>query len=678
MTKGPRVPDASSSPATHDRSTAASPAGPPEGAAQHAGASTGAVGLYPHDIHPGLVPGIGVDEQRNRFGLDWVVFGITAALIVAFVAWGVTAPESVGQVSATAFGWAMTNTGWLLNLTLMVCVVVMVVLAFGRFGRIRLGKDDEEPEFSRFSWVAMMFAAGIGVGIFFFGPSEPLAYYTSPPPHTVEAGTTEALHQAMAQSHYHWGLHAWALYALVGGAIAYSSYRRGRVSLVSSVFRSLFGDRHTDGVAGKIVDIFAIIATLFGTAATLGIAAIQIGEGVSIISGAGPLGNTTLLVIIAVLTLAFIISAVSGVTRGIRYLSNINITLTLGAVLFVFIAGPTLFLLNLIPSGVMHYFDEMFSMMGKSLSWGAETVEFQSAWTAFYWAWWIAWTPFVGMFIARISRGRTLREFVLVAMGVPTAILVLAFSIFGGTAIWMNTQGVPGFDGSATPEQVLFSMFGQFPLSQFTPFVLITILAIFFVTSADSASVVMGTMSSRGTPAPRTWVVVFWGLCMMGIAVVMLLTGGETALTGLQNLTILIALPFSIVLLLMIVAFIRDLMTDPVAIRRDFAVTALSNAVRRGIEDHGDDFELSVRRAPEGRGAGADFDSTAEHVTEWYRRTDEEGNPVEYDYGTGAYADEQDAGDQDTGTPGMLDADVEAPGTLDTDETGRSADGARA
>ena len=343
------------------------------------------------------------------------------------------------------------------------------------------------------------------VGIFFFGPSEPLAYYTSPPPHTVEAGTAEALHQAMAQSHYHWGLHAWALYALVGGAIAYSSYRRGRVSLVSSVFRSLFGDRHTDGVAGKIVDIFAIIATLFGTAATLGIAAIQIGEGVSIISGAGPLGNTALLVIIAVLTLAFIISAVSGVTRGIRYLSNINITLTLGAVLFVFIAGPTLFLLNLIPSGVMHYFDEMFSMMGKSLSWGAETVEFQSAWTAFYWAWWIAWTPFVGMFIARISRGRTLREFVLVAMGVPTAILVLAFSIFGGTAIWMNTQGVPGFDGSATPEQVLFSMFGQFPLSEFTPFVLITILAIFFVTSADSASVVMGTMSSRGTPAPRTW-----------------------------------------------------------------------------------------------------------------------------------------------------------------------------
>ena len=673
------MPDEPDSPTPQDR-TGSSLSAPPKGRSRDGTGSSGAVGLYPHDIHPGLVPGISVDEQRHRFGLDRVVFGVTAVLIVSFVAWGVISPESVSAVSAAAFGWAMTNTGWLLNLTMMVCVVVMVVLAFGRYGRIRLGKDNEEPEFSRFSWVAMMFAAGIGVGIFFFGPSEPLAFYITPPPHTAEAETVEALHQATAQSHYHWGLHAWALYALVGGAIAYSSYRRGRVSLISSVFRSLFGERHTEGVAGKIVDIFAIIATLFGTAATLGIAALQIGEGVSIIGGLGPLGNNVLLSIIAVLTVAFIISAVSGVSRGIRYLSNINITLTLGAVLFVFFAGPTLFLLNLVPSSAMQYLNEMFSMMGKSLSWGPETVEFQASWTAFYWAWWIAWTPFVGMFIARISRGRTLREFVLVSMLVPTGILMLAFSIFGGTAIWMNTQGVPGFDGSATPEQVLFSMFAQFPLSQFTPFVLITILSIFFVTSADSAAVVMGTMSSRGTPTPKTWVVVFWGLCMMGIAVVMLLAGGETALTGLQNLTILIALPFSIVLLLMIVAFIRDLTTDPAAIRRDFARTALSNAVRRGIEDHGDDFELSVTRAPEGRGAGADFDSTAEHVTEWYQRTDEEGNPVEYDYGTGTYADEQDADDQatqGTGTAGMQDADVEAPGTPAADEAGRSAGGAR-
>ncbi|MGM7671167.1 BCCT family transporter [Microbacterium sp. A93] len=651
------MPDTTPSPASSDPTPGppSRPGSAPVASHQDAdgpGASSG-VGLYPHDIHPGLVPGIGVDEQRNRFGLDKIVFGVTAVLIIGFVAWGVLAPESVSATSSSAFGWSMTNAGWLLNITAIVALGAMLYIGFSRFGKIRLGRDDEKPEFSRFSWVAMMFGAGIGVGIFFFGPSEPLSHYLSPPPDTVAAATDSALHQAMAQSHFHWGLHAWAMYALVGGAIAYASYRRGRVPLISSVFRTLFGARLTDGFAGKVVDIFAIIATLFGTAATLGLAAIQIGEGVQIVSGAGTLGNNGLIIIIGILTLAFIVSAVSGVARGIRYLSNINILMTLGLILFVFIAGPTLFLLNLLPSGVMEYADEMFSMMGKSLSWGADTVEFQSFWTAFYWAWWIAWTPFVGVFIARISRGRTLREFALVVMGVPTSILVFAFTIFGGAAIWMNRNGVEGMDGEASAESLLFSLFDQLPLAQITPFIVITVLAIFFITSADSASVVMGTMSSRGNPAPNKLVVIFWGLCMMGIAVVMLLAGGETVLTALQNLTILIALPFSVILLLMVVAFLKDLSTDPDAIRGDYARTAISNAVRRGIEEHGDDFELSVREAPEGRGAGAEFDSTAEQVTEWYRRTDERGQPVDYDYGTGTYADgwTPEGGTDSTGDP---------------------------
>lgn len=601
--------------------------------------SRSSVGLYPHDIHPGLVPGIGVDEQRNRFGLDRGVFFVTAAIIVAFIVWGVSDPQSVSEVSSTAFSWAMENAGWLLNLVMALGLLVMVYLAFSRFGRITLGRDGEEPEFSRFSWIAMMFGAGIGVGIFFFGPSEPLTYFMSPPPHTVEAGTPEALHQALAQSHFHWGLSAWGLYALVGGALAYSTYRRGRVSLISSVFQPLFGTKQTDGVPGRIIDVIAIIATLFGTAATLGLSAMQIGQGVEIISGAGPLANNTVLVIIGVLSAGFIISAVSGVARGIRYLSNINITLTLALVLFVFVFGPTLFLLNLIPSGIATYLDELLPMMGKSLSWGEETLEFQGWWTAFYWAWWIAWTPFVGMFIARISRGRTLREFAVVTMAVPSFILILAFTVFGGAAISLHREGTPGFDGSASNEQVLFSLFDQLPLNAITPFILILVLAIFFVTSADSASVVMGTMSSRGNPAPSKLVVVFWGLCMMGIAVVMLLAGGESALSGLQNLTILIALPFSVVLILMIVAFLRDLATDPAAIRRAYARTAVENAVVRGLEEHGDDFELTVSPAPEGRGAGADFDSTSERVTGWYQRTDEHGNKIDYDYTTGAWAD---------------------------------------
>lgn len=596
------------------------------------------VGIYPHDIHPGLVPGISVDDQRNSFGVDRFVFSVTAALIVAFIAWGIISPDSVAATADTAFSWAMVNASWLLNVVMMVGIGATVYLACSRFGRIRLGTDDEEPEFSRFSWVAMMFGAGIGVGIFFFGPSEPLSYYLTPPPHTVDPETPEALHQAMAQSHFHWAVAAWALYALVGGALAYSSYRRGRPALLSSAFRSLLGPR-ANGVLGRVIDMLAIFATVFGTAATLGLSAIQIGQGVEIVSGAGPPGNNALIAIITVLTCGFILSAVSGVSRGIRYLSNTNITLTLALVAFVFLAGPTLFLLNLIPSGILTYFQELPAMLGKSLSWGEETIDFQSGWTSFYWAWWIAWTPFVGMFIARISRGRTLREFAVVTLAVPSLILALAFTVFGGAAITLSREGVAGFDGSATPEQVLFALFDTLPLAQLTPFVLIFVLAVFFITSADSASVVMGTLSSQGDTAPKKLVVVFWGLAMMGIAVVMLLTGGEDALSGLQSLTILIALPFSVVLLALVVAFIKDLSTDPAALRRSYGAAAVKNAVYRGLAEYGDDFELAVRRSEKGMGAGAAFDSTSEDYTQWYRRTDEEGRDVGYDYTSGEWGD---------------------------------------
>ncbi|MDK8454548.1 BCCT family transporter [Corynebacterium marquesiae] len=593
-------------------------------------------------MHPGLVPGINVEDQRNKFGLDKPLFFITAILIVAFIIWGVLMPDSVASASSSAFGRAITNAGWLLNITMMLAIVTMAYIGCSRLGRIKLGTDDEEPEFSYFSWVAMMFGAGIGVGIFFYGPSEPLSHYLTPPPHTVDGNTVEALHQAMAQAHYHWGISPWAAYALVGAAIAYSSYRRGRVPLVSSIFKPLFGSRDTDGPVGKLIDVLALIATLFGTAATLGLSAIQIGEGVSIIRGAGPMTNTALIVIIAVLGCAFIISAVSGVARGVRYLSNINISLTLGLVLFVFLVGPTLLLLNLIPAGIVTYIDQLLPMMAKGLSWGDETIEFQSYWTAFYWAWWIAWTPFVGLFVARISRGRTIREFTAVTVFAPTIILIFAFTIFGGTAISFNREGSAGFDGESSNEQVLFAMFQDLPLGTITPYILLVVLAVFFVTSADSASVVMGTMSSKGDPTPNKLVVVFWGLCMMGIAAVMLLTGGEDVLTGLQNLTILAALPFCLVLLAMMVAFIRDLRSDPMFIRRTYARTAMDNAIMRGIEEHGDDFEFTVQHAEGDRGAGHDFDSSAERYTEWYQRTDEEGENVDYDFGTGVWSDGYD------------------------------------
>jgi choline/carnitine/betaine transport len=624
------------------------------------------VGIYPDDMHPGLVPGISVDELRTRFGLDKVVFGITAALIVAFILWGVIAPDSVGEASSTMFAWAMGEHR---------------VAAQHRHDprsrdhglpRLLPVRGDQSRQGRRVPRVLPVLLDRHDVRcrhrrrhLLLRSVRTTLAL---PLPAAAHRGgrDPESLHQALAQSHFHWGLAAWALYALVGGALAYSIYRRGRVSLMSSVFRSLFGDRHTDGVAGRLVDMMAIIATLFGTAATLGLSAIQIGEGVKIVSGASDVTNTVLILIMAFLTVCFIISAVSGVSRGIRYLSNLNITLTLGLVLFVFIAGPTLFLLNLIPSGIAAYADNLIDMMGRSLSWGQDTLDFQAQWTAFYWAWWIAWTPFVGMFIARISRGRTLREFAVVTTLVPTFILILAFTVFGGTAIAFNRDGKDGFDGSGSSEQTLFSMFDNLPLSGVIPFLVIFVLAVFFITSADSASVVMGTLSSKGDPAPRKVIVVFWGLCMMGIAVVMLLAGGEDALSGLQNLTILIAIPFSVVLIGLVVAFLKDLSTDPAAIRRTYAENAIHNAVVKGLEEHGDEFELSVSRAEEGHGAGSDFDSTASEVTDWYRRTDEDGNEVDYDYASGEWGDgwspddarRDDIGDEDA------DGDLTSPRTV--------------
>lgn len=587
-----------------------------------------AIGLYPANMHPGLVPGFSVEELKYKFGLDKLVFGVNAVLIIAFVIWGVTSPETVSSVSSTALSWGLENFGWLFNVILVVCIIVMLGVAMSRYGNIKLGKDDEEPEYSRFSWVAMMFAAGIGVGIFFFGPSEPLEFYHSPPPLTVEPHTEEALHRAVAQADFHWGFSPWALYALVGGALAYSTYRRGRASLISSLFAPIL--KRTDGPIGRTIDILAIVATLFGTAASLGIATLQIGEGISTLSGFTP-SMAVLLLIILVLSVGFIISAVSGVSKGIRLLSNTNIMLTFLAIFFVFVTGPTLFLVNLLPSSILTYLDNFLDMSSRSLSWGPETLDFQAAWTVFYWAWWIAWAPFVGMFIARISRGRTIREFILVTIIVPTFVLMLAFAVFGGTAMDFARNNVPGFDGSASAQQVLYNLIGELPFSGVVSALVIVILAIFFITSADSASVVMGTMASKGDPEPNKIVVVFFGVLMMGIAVVMLLTGGEDALSGLQSLTILTAMPFVLIIIALLVSFVKDLTTDPQAIRTTFAKTAVRDAVIRGLEEYGNDFEFAVERADEGQGVGsvAGMETGMEQLTEWYQHTNEMAEATE-------------------------------------------------
>ena len=594
---------------------------------------------YPHNIHPVLVPGISLDEQRRRYSVDKIVFCVAGVLTVAFVIWGLVSPDNVGRVADAAYTWVTTNLSWLFSAVATIVLFSLLALAITRYGKIPLGKDGEKPEFSTFSWVAMLFAAGLGIGVMFWGPAEPLTYFIDPPPMTNAPESTEAMQFALAQTYFHWGFHAWAMYALVGGAVAYVGYRRGRTLLMSSIFRRIFGERQTDGFAGRLIDIFAIIATLFGTAAALGIAALQIGEGVTIVAGVSDITNTVLAIIIAALMVGFVISAVSGVSRGIRYLSNINIVFTIGIVGLVFFLGPTLFLLNLLPSAVMEYIGSFFDLMARSGAWGQETVDFQSTWTVYYWAWWISWSPFVGIFIARISRGRTIRQFILGVILIPSSLLFVAYGVMGASSIWMYREGKPGFTDDMAAPQVLFTLVDNLPYAEWLPLLIMVILAIFFITAADSASVVMGILTTRGRQDPPKLIVMFWGLVMVGIAMVMLLLGDETALEGLQSLVIITAVPFAVVMLLIIIAWVKELRTDPYALRYRYEDNALSQAVLEGVDKYGDDFAFQVVPTDPGEGASGGTDSAHDDYTQWYQRTDEYGDPVGYDFATGKWED---------------------------------------
>src|SRR6476660_5830989 len=497
----------------------------------------------------------------------------------------------------------MANTGWLFVLTSSGVVVFVLWLALSRFGNITLGRDDEEPEFKTVSWVAMMFSAGMGIGLMFYGVSEPITHFATPPPGTGAAGNPEATQNAMATTLFHWTLHPWAIYAVVGLAIAYGVYRKGRLQLISAAFEPLLG-RHANGPWGKVIDMLAIFATLFGSAASLGLGALQIRSGLHIVSGWSATGNSILVIIIAVLTIAFILSAVSGVAKGIQWLSNINMVLAVALALFVFVVGPTIFILNLLPTTIGSYVQDLAMMSARTdAAGGAGMKDWLASWTIFYWAWWVSWTPFVGMFIARISRGRTIRQFVTGVLLVPSVVSLIWFAIFGGAGIWQQQHG-QDIAGQASAEGSLFAMLHHMPLSTITSVVVMLLVAIFFVSGADAASIVMGTLSERGTLAPSRKTVIFWGAATGAVAAVMLLVGGEDALSGLQNITIVAALPFLVVMIGLAIALVKDLSNDPLIVRRAYAVAAVEQAVVAGVTEHGDDFTLTFEEAAPGEGVG--------------------------------------------------------------------------
>ncbi|QNP66447.1 BCCT family transporter [Streptomyces genisteinicus] len=544
-------------------------------------------------------------HESGRPSTDRVVFGVTAALTIAFVLWGALATDTLEDVSDSMLSGLIHNGGWAFVLAASGFVVFALWLAISRYGRIRLGQENEEPEFRTVSWIAMMFSAGMGIGLMFFGVSEPLAHFTTPPPGTSPEDAAEAMETAMATTLFHWTLHPWAIYAVVGLAIAYASYRRRRRQTISAVFTPLIGERNVNGAFGRVIDILAILATLFGSAASLGLGALQIGSGFTELDWMSTVSTALLVAIIAVLTLAFVASAVSGVEKGIQWLSNTNMVLALVLAVFVFVAGPTIIILDLLPTSIAAYFGDLPQLAGRTeASSGEGVADWLGSWTVFYWAWWISWTPFVGMFIARISRGRTIRQFVGGVILVPSTVSLFWFAIFGGSAMTLQDDG--RLPDESTPEGQLFAVLQEYPIATVMSILVMVLVGIFFVSGADAASIVMGTLSQRGTFEPAKLVVVFWGVVTGAVAAIMLLIGNGKgdALAGLQNLTILVAAPFVLVMIGMCVALMRDLRHDPLIVRGEIGTEAVESAVIAGHEHYDGDFEIRI-----GPGTGEDTDT---------------------------------------------------------------------
>lgn len=497
-------------------------------------------------------------SENAKAPVDKIVVGWAAALVLAVVVWGMAAPGNFSDFAETALDLIVTDFGWVYIIAGTVFVFFVLYLGLSKYGRIKLGQDDEEPEFNTASWIAMMFAAGMGIGLMFYGVADPLKYYRQ----GVPGGGEENIPDAFASTIFHWGLHPWAIYAIVGLAIAYGTFRLGRKQLFSSAFIPLIGIRRAEGWLGKVIDVLSIFATVFGTAASLGLGALQIGSGLDSVGLVHDPGTGWLLLIIGVLGLCYLASAYSGVGKGIQYLSNFNMVLAAILALFVLVVGPTVVIMNTMPTALGNYLQNFFGMSART----ADTAPGMDDWlagnTLFYWAWWISWSPFVGTFIARISRGRTIREFVLVVLLVPTTVSVAWFAIFGGSAIHQEAKGAEIF-GDGEAERMLFGLLDDLPVAGITSVIAIILLATFFITSADSASTVMGTMSQNGKLVADRWLTVLWGVLTALIAVVLLLSGGEDALNNLQSVTIIAASPFVVLILVMCVSVYKGLKEDP-------------------------------------------------------------------------------------------------------------------
>lgn len=505
---------------------------------------------------PILSPG---QDNTQILGLDFhnPVFPLSALAILLFILYALVYPDAANTHLGLAKNWSIEHFDWLFMIAGNIFVVFCLVLIFLPLGRIRLGGSDAKPEYSRTSWFAMLFAAGMGIGLMFWSVAEPVAYYTDwyGTPLNTPAGTPAGASAAMGATMFHWGLHPWAIYGVVALSLAFFTYNRGLPLTLRSAFYPILGER-TRGWAGHIIDILAVLSTIFGLATSLGFGATQASSGLAYVFGT-PDTIGTQLAIIVVVTVIALISVWRGLDGGVKLFSNINMVIAAALLLFVFIAGPTLMILNGIGTTALDYVSHILPLS----NWiGRDDDTWYHGWTIFYWAWWISWSPFVGMFIARVSRGRTVREFLIAVLLVPTLVTLVWMSAFGGTALYQASNGVGELaNGIGDVSLAMFHMLEQLPLTSITSTLAIILVLVFFITSSDSGSLVIDSITAGGkTDAPKGQRV-FWAALEGIIAGVLLYGGGSMALSALQAGAVATGLPFTLVLLLMCFSLYKGL-----------------------------------------------------------------------------------------------------------------------
>src|ERR687890_1108821 len=504
----------------------------------------------------------GRDDVQRVGTVFWVTIGIT----MAFVLWGVFSLESFTDVLGAVVGFITRNLGWAYMLITSFFLVFVIFLACSRYGKIKLGAPEDKPEFGNFAWFSMLFQAGMGIGLVFWGVAEPVWHYGDPPMGLAEPRTPEAANLALQTAFFHWTLHPWAMYATIGVAIAYFSYRRGQANLqISTVFRPLIGDR-VDGPLGKAIDIIAILATLFGVAVSLGLGTLQIASGLNTVFGV-PSTILVLLIIIAITGVAYMLSASTPLDKGINILSQISMYLAFLLLVYFLIIGPTLLQLNSFTQEIGVYLANLVPKSLRLSAFDPQQQEWLGSWTIFFWATWIAWGPYVGAFIARISRGRTIREFIVGVLIGPSLFSMIWFSVFGAAGIRLDNQTNGNLseavanDGAAI---ALFEFLSAYPLALLTSLVALFLVFIFFVAGADAGTIVLGSMSAGGVLNPKTRIKLTWGVIMAALAAALLLAGGGGARApgGATNGGIPAPTPFGILMVPMCYGLYKTLKTD--------------------------------------------------------------------------------------------------------------------